>query len=142
MKYFLCALGGAPSAADAQNEQTPSVVYLSIPTTHTERIIPVTKTQTTESETENGEVFVSLPVLFRQENIATPHGIVLRTEQVPKTVLLTPRVERDVEIPEESIRPLPGIFARMSKYFKGLYFDKQNLFLILNTEKFMEGKND
>ena len=109
---------------------------------HTERIIPVTKTQTTESETENEEVSVSLPVLFQQKNTATPHGIILRSHRIPKTVLLTPRIEKDVEIPEERIQQLPGIFARLSKYFKGIYFDKQNLFLIVNTEKFMEGKSD
>ena len=137
MKYFMCALG-----AEAQNEQTPATVYLGIPTMHAERIIPVTKTQTTESETENDEVFISLPVLLQQKNTVTPHGIVLRSDRVPKTVLLTSRVEKDVEIPEESIQRLPGIFVGLSKYFRGIYFDKHNLFLIVDTEKFMEGKND
>jgi len=137
MKYFMCALG-----AEAQNEQASAAVYLCIPTMHAERIIPVTKTQAAESETENDEVFISLPVLFQQKNTVTPHGIVLRSDQVPKTVLLTPRIEKDVEIPEESVQRLPGIFAGLSKYFKGIYFDNQNLFLIVNTEKFMEGKND
>jgi len=136
MKYFICTLGSSDEAQQDQDSHQDTV-QLGIPTIHTERIIPVKKTQAGEPESEGASV--SLPVLFQQKNTDTPHGIVLRSDHAAKTVLLTPRIERDLEVPEESIHQLPGVFDGLSKYFKGVYFDKENLIYILNTEKFAEG---
>ena len=143
MKYFICTLElpvGFP--ADTQENQTSplAAMQLAIPTTYTERIIPVNRIQAAGYETTDEEVSVSLPVLFLQKSTVTPHGVVLRSDRTPKTVLLTPGIDRDLEIAEENIHRLPGIFDRLSRYFSGVYFDKQNLILILNTEKIMEEK--
>ncbi|MCL2233186.1 MAG: hypothetical protein FWB99_08930 [Treponema sp.] len=139
MKYFICTL---EPPAEAQEKQTAPLeaMQLAIPTPHTERIIPVTKTQTAGYETGDEGVSVSLPVLFQQQSAPTPHGVILRSEHALKTTLLTPGIDRDLEIPEESIHGLPGVFDSLSRYFKGVYFDNQNLILILNTEKIMEEK--
>jgi len=142
MKYFICTLEKKTAAESQPAQNSPvAAIQLAIPTMHTERIIPVTTIQTAAYETKDEAVSVSLPMLFHQKSAATPHGVVLRTEpdSNPKTVLLTPGIDRDLEIPEENIHQLPGIFARLSRYFKGVYFDNQNLILLLNTEKFMEG---
>jgi len=140
MKYFICTLG-KESAAETQPGQSYilETIQLAIPTKDTERIIPVTEVQTAECETKGEEVSVSLPVLFQEKSTATPHGVVLRSDNSPKTVLLTPGIDRDLEIPEENIHQLPGVFEKLSRYFKGVCFDNQNLVLILNTEKIMEG---
>jgi len=136
MKYFICTL---EPPAETQEKSSPlEAIQLAIPTTHTERIIPITKIQAAGYETGDDGVSVSLPVLFQQKSLPTPHGVVLRSAAALKTILLTPGIDKDLEIPEESIHRLPGVFDGLSRYFKGVYFDKQNLILILNTEKIME----
>ena len=128
-------------------------IHLGIPAERTQRIIQVTRTQTAGYETENGEAFISLPALFQQKNAAAPHGIVLKPgkEQEPragnspsaapdlKTVLLTPRIDRDIEIPEQNIYRLPESLGGPFRYVRGACFSDQSLILILNPEKLVEG---
>jgi len=134
MKYFICAL-------DRMN--------IGVPAERTERIIPVARAQTalleTEGEAGNQNVFISLPVLFKQKDPAAPHGVVLKNTEPQtsaanpgKTILLTPRIDIDLEIPEENIHGLPGAFAGLLGCFRGGCFNDQNLILILNPEKIME----
>jgi hypothetical protein len=115
---------------------------LGIPAEHTEKIISVERAQTAISETENGEVFISLPALFRLKENA-PNGIVLKTPDSieaasPKTVLLTPKIDIDLEIPEENIRGLPESFSGSFRYFRGACFNDQGVILILNPERLKE----
>ena len=129
MKYFICPL---------------DKINLGIPAEQTERIIPVTRVQNAVHESENQEAFISLPVLFQQKDTAAPHGVVLKPSFLPagtgKTVLLTPRIDIDLEIPEENIHRLPEAFAGQFRYFRGACFNSQNLILILNPEKLAEGR--
>ena len=127
MKYFICSL---------------DTINIGIPTEQTQRIIPVTRIQTAlyDSETEDKKLFISLPVLLGQKDPAAPHGVVLKNSAADRdtTILLTPRIDKDLEIPEENIRRLPGALAGWLKYFRGGYFNGQNLILILDPEKIME----
>ena len=129
VKYFICALGE---------------INLAIPAEQTERIIPVARVQTSVMESETQEVFISLPVLFRQKDAAAPHGLVLKTEVKfsaagfpGKTILLTPRIDIELEIPEENIHRLPEAFSGLFSCFKGACFagNSQNMTLILDPEK-------
>jgi len=124
VKYFICAL---------------DTLTLGIPAQQTERIIPVTRAQTNVTESENEEAFISVPVLFKQKEIPAPHGLVLKAGPV-KTVLLTPRIDIDLEIPEESIRPLPQVFNGAFPFLKGVFFTGpgENMILVLNPEKLAE----
>ena len=126
MRYFICAL---------------DKINLGIPTEQTERIIQVTRVQTAEYETENQETFISLPVLFKQKDSSAPHGLVLKlsSSAAVKTVLLTPKIDIDMEIPEESIHQLPDAFAGVFRYVRGACFNNKNLILIISPEKLMEG---
>ena len=133
MRCFICDLDG---------------ISLGIPAEHTERIIAATREQTSVYETENEEVFISLPLLFRKKDSTTPHGIVLKSPHgtLPdspsvegpgkkvRTVLLTPKIDIDMEIPEEHIHKLPVALTGLLHYFKGAYFSSQNMILILNPE--------
>jgi len=127
LKYFICA---------------PEKINIAIPAEQTEHIIPNTRVQEAVCETENQEVFISLPVLLRQKDCAAPHGIVLKSNagesSAVKTVLLTPRIEIETEIPEEKIHSLPEAMGGLFKYFRGAYCTEQNVILILNPKKLKE----
>jgi hypothetical protein len=130
MKYFICAMGG---------------INLGIPARQTERIVSVTRIQDAVRETENQEVFVSLPALLRQEDKTTPHGIVLKplVSQPPntaKTTLLTPKIDAELEIPEENIHKLPRAMDGVYRHFRGAYCTDKSVILILNPENIIEGK--
>ena len=131
MKYFICAL---------------DTISIGIPAERTERIIPVTRVQTVVYETEGGEAFISVPVLLRQKNSLRSqpegmHGIVLKPDNAGaalKTILLTPRIDIDMEMPEEDIHSLPEALVGLSRYFRGAYFTGETVILVLNTEKLTE----
>ena len=129
MKYFVCDLyriHGKPN------------VCLGIPTERTERIIPVDRVQAAVYETENQEAYISLPVLFKLKDTAAPHGLVLKNSGPVKTVLLTPRIDIDLEISEEDIHRLPEALAEMLVFFRGLSFSGEKAVLILDPEKLLE----
>jgi hypothetical protein len=124
LKYFICALGR---------------VSLGIPAQQTEHIISVTRTQDAVCETENQEVFISLPALLRQKDRSAPHGIVLKQGAGGvKKILLTPRIDAEIEIPEDGIRSLPGVLSGMYRHFRGAYCTGKKMILILNPEKLAE----
>jgi len=132
LKYFICALGG---------------INLGIPAGKTERIISVTRMQDAVCETENQEVFISLPALLRQKDRSAPHGIVLkplflgpRPLNTTKTILLTPKIDAELDIPEENIHGLPRAMGGAYRYFRGAYCNEKNVILILNPEKILEDK--
>jgi len=109
----------------------------------TERIIAVTRIQGAVCETENQEVFISLPALMRQKETAAPHGVVLKplkSVNAAKTILLTPKIDAELEIPEEDIRSLPRAMDGVYRYFRGAYCTDQNVILILAPEKLLESK--
>jgi len=129
-KYFICAIGR---------------INLGIPAQQTERIIQVTRIQDAVCETENQEVFISLPALLRQKDRSAPHGVVLKplVSQPPntaKTTLLTPRIDAELEIPEENIHKLPKAMDGAYRHFRGAYCNDKNVILILAPEKLQEGK--
>ena len=135
MKYFICALGS-----------TLSRINLGIPAEQTERIVSVTRIQDAVCETENQEVFISLPALLKQKGRSAPHGIVLKphVSQPPdtkKTILLTPKIDAELDIPEEDIHSLPrAMNGGVYRHFRGAYCNEKNVILILNPEKLREEK--
>jgi len=123
VKYFICALGK---------------VNLGIPAGQTERVIPVTRPQTAVYEIENREAYISVPALFRQNNAAAPHGLVLKTTPAgcERAILLTPRIDIDLEIPAEDIHRLSEAFTGIFSFVSGVCFSREeDMILILDTEK-------
>jgi hypothetical protein len=114
-------------------------INLAIPAEQTERIIKVTRAQNAIRETENQEVFISLPALFQQKDISAPHGIVLKSKagepSAFTTVLLTTPVDLEQEIHEEEIYNLPKALSGVFKFFRGAYCTDKNMILILDPEK-------
>jgi hypothetical protein len=79
--------------------------------------------------------FFSLPHLFGSPGEPVKHGIVLKSggkDDEPggivenRNILLSPPVEREVDIPQEDIYPLPdalaGVFGKKSAMFTGIRF--------------------
>ena len=128
MKYFICAL---------------DEINLGIPAEQTERLIPVNRVQTSISETENQETFISLPVLFRMKDPAALHGIVLKTDSpdkntLKKNIMITPKIDIDMDIPEDGILKLPEIMTALTRYFKGVFFFDKKAVLLLDIIKLVE----
>lgn len=119
VKYFLCAI-----------DRTT----IGIPGERIERIVASERAQTVVYETAEEQAFFSLPALFGQKDRSAPHGLVLRADG-RKTTLLTPKIDVDMEIPEENISPLPEIFSGAFPYFRGACFSGRGMILILDTEK-------
>jgi len=134
MRYFIGAL---------------DTINLGIPAEQTERIIPVSRIQTivyaTGEQSGMEGACISLPALLRQQDTA-PHGLVLKSAQPltgGKTILLMPKIDRDIEIPEDAIHRLPEAFAGAFSFFTGAYFEgDQNLILIVDPHKLMEVYHD
>jgi len=80
-------------------------------------------------------------LLFPQN--APCHGIVLKQETDAdgisggnKTfVIITPPVERDIDVAEKEIQSLPGSFSGIYSSFNGLYFNGQKIIFFLDIEK-------
>ena len=121
MKCFICALDGI---------QNNSTSYLGIPAEQTERII--------SADQLTDEASISLPQLFQLKDRDTPHGLVLKAALPKKITLLTPKIENELEIPEENMHGLPDALAEMHKYFTGVYFSDSGVILILDPEKLVE----
>jgi len=133
MNYFICTL-------EMHNlEKRLFTGNLGICTEKIERIIPASRVQTAIYETENQDVFISLPLLFQLKDTSAPHGLVLKPRQPAlqpvKTILLTPKINTEMEIPEKDILPLPDTLAGMLGFFRGVYFAGQKMILILDPEK-------
>ena len=127
MKYFLCAL---------------NTVYLGIPSEYTERIISVSRMQSSVCETDAQDIFISLPLLFRCADLPTPHGIVLKTvSEERKTILLVPPLDIDLEIPAEDIFSVPRAFSELLRYCNGSCFinigRQERLVFTLDIKKIM-----
>ena len=141
MRYFICNL---------------DTINVGIPAEQTERIISDSRLQTIVYETgcqSSGAegAFISLPALFRQENTAVFHGLVLKSirpltngRSHVKTILLMPKIDIDIEIPEDAICRLPEAFVGVFSFFTGACFNEggQNLIFILNPQKLMEVYHD
>ena len=134
MKYFVCAFDS---------------ILLGIPTEQTQRIIPVTRKQTSAFETDSGEAFISIPALLNRKEVsekdAAVHGLVLKSglnggNCPEKITLLLPKIDIDIEIPEENIHRLPAVFSGSFSFFKGACFTENSnkIIFILDTEKLID----
>ena len=114
-------------------------VNIGIPSQETERIILLNRKQNTLCELENQERFISIPVLFKLEDNCSFHGLVLKsTKAKEKTILITPKIEIELDIPREIIFSLPKVLAGNYKYFLGACITDNKPIFILNTDKLTE----
>jgi hypothetical protein len=122
---------------------------LAIPSEWTERVVPIAQEQPGGADEEQ-KTFISLPALFRQEDIPGVHGVILKpnmpaqanTPGGGKRVLLSPRIDQEIEIPEENIHQLPETLAGVLRICRGVYFIGDGAMFILDMEKIAGDSND
>jgi hypothetical protein len=93
---------------------------------------------------DNNNIAVSLPDLFKHQDVNIKHGLILNGEAGDKrVVLLTTEVECETDIPTDKIIALPKTFNRFnfSTFFSGFLFDsrqdqKEIPILVLNAGYF------
>ena len=123
MRCFFCAFRG---------------FYLAIPIGVVSSLMlhPVQAAAAVEYREENGNTYFSLPHLFHLPDAIIRHGIVLKESGAEngedatdhrienKHILLTTEVEREIDIPETEIYPLPRVLAGMGtmRMFSGIQF--------------------
>ena len=127
MRYFICAF---------------EMIHCGIPAESIEQIIQLSRSQNSLYETVDSDIFISLPALFRC-SYATPHGLVLKISVsagsfTRKVTLLTPKIEKDMEIPDENVHRLPQLFSGPFIFFRGVFFNEGNPVFVLNPEKLKE----
>lgn len=124
MNYFICAL-------DKMH------CWLGIPAEEIERLIPSRLIPPIEANStiEPASYCISLPELIKLKDKTTPHGLVLKTQGLQKTVLLTPKIEYEQEILEENVQVLPKVFAGGVQYFRGVFFSNEKMIIILDPKK-------
>ncbi|MCL2833590.1 MAG: hypothetical protein FWD78_10510 [Treponema sp.] len=123
MKYFVCSLTG---------------INLGIPAEKIGRISDADLTQKKIIETINEETVILIPALFGQAETAAPHALHLKNN-LSGTILLTPKIDIDLEIPDSEIKRLPAAFAGVYTYISGVCFESSGgMVLILNPDKLAE----
>ena len=126
VKYFICAV---------------EKITAGIPAEAIERIVTAERAQANVYERTDGEAFISIPALFGKKDIPAPHGLVLKTGS-RRTTLLAPKIDADLEIPEEDIRSLPEIFSGIFPFLRGACFTGRNMIFILDPGKLLEVYHD
>ena len=95
---------------------------------------------------ENETNYVSLPQLLNLPSQDIRHSIALKSADYDsndgekKIILFTTAIERECEIPDEKIFPLPKLFRgmRFSRLFSGINLNSSPC-LLLNSQQLMQG---
>jgi len=137
MRVFLCAFGDFALAIPMSC--VSALTNLSANTAQREAVA---------HDGENGNTYISLPKLFGlpPENIR--HGVVMNRPDGEtgggdknKTVLLSPEIVREIDIPDEQIFPLPKVLdgTHFSELFSGVQLAEKpvllNPVLVLDPER-------
>ena len=134
MKYFICVL----DSISFKSLCYKSLCYLGIPADHIERIIPADRALGAVHETEGEEAIVSIPALLKLKEQTAPNGLILKTPGPVKNMLLSPKIDVELEIPEDDIYSLPEALAEGLRFLRGAFFTEQKLILILDPQKLIE----
>ncbi|MCL2176243.1 MAG: hypothetical protein FWB73_09395 [Treponema sp.] len=112
-------------------------IYIAVSADKVKRFI----SHNSEESSDNGKIKITVNSIFGKlhntDNKIFSHDIVLKqkTNDNKTLILVTPPVERDIDVAENQIQNLPGSFSGVYSSFNGLYFDKQNIIFFLNLEK-------
>jgi len=112
-------------------------IYIAVSADKVKRFI----SHNSEESSDNDKIKIIVNTIFGKlhntDNKFFSHDIVLKqkTNDDKTLILVTPPVERDIEVSENQIQNLPESLTGVYSSFNGLYFDKQNIIFFLNLEK-------
>jgi hypothetical protein len=110
-----------------------------------------TPRKTAEADNETGDILFSLPAFFKKEQLPS-YGIVLKHQNFSvetrdalrqyaggdfsRVLLLTPPIEKEEDIPDGEIKPLPGFVVLPGKlpFFAGAVFTENKIRVIIKPE--------
>ena len=125
MRYFICSL---------------KEIFLGISAEQTEQIIQLNDVQNIDQKAGAILSCISPAELFKLNDINNLHGLILKSCSQEKTIIAVPKIETDLDIPDEKIQKLPQILCTLLWFIKGCYFNESKLILIIN-EKDITGMN-
>jgi len=145
MKVFLCSYNG---------------FSLAVPMDKVSSIMLLTEDNNYKTlmyfNNENGNTYISLPMLFNCPSLNMKHGIILKNSDSDndtvikdKTILLTTEIECESEISDDKILTIPktlNVFE-FSQFFSGILFYRrqpktsESLILLLNPELMVQKIN-
>ena len=145
MKVFLCSYNG---------------FSLAVPMDKVSSVMLITENNNHKSlmhfSSDNGNTYISLPLLFNCPSLNMKHGIILKNSDSDddiaikdKTILLTTEIECESEISDDKILTIPktlNVF-KFSLFFSGILFYRrqpkisENLILLLNPEHMVQKIN-
>ena len=132
MKYFICN--------PETNSPLTGISLLAIPSEKIEKIYASQREMKEITEEEDGEVFFSIPLLLKLKNNLPSHALKIKKNILKENlVLLCPKVDLEIDIPDENIHPLPYTMSKMN-FFSNACFLENKLYLILEIEKLLEHK--
>jgi hypothetical protein len=121
MRYFLCPFEG---------------FYLGVPEDSVAAIMIYSEeiTEIIKKEENTGDLFFSLPHFFKLAGQTVRHGVILKTQEGPRNILLVSSVEREADIPPEEIFPLPKIFTESKRisFFTGIRISGQDMIVFID----------
>jgi len=147
MRVFLCAFGSFTLAVPMKSVSSITLC---------DTLCESNAGEAVEYKKENGNTYISLPLLFNLPQAIIKHGIILKntededtqdnSEIKNKNILLATEIECEIEIPEKNIYPIPKTLKVMQFFlmFNGIIFysqagrSQEELVLIINPEKFVE----
>jgi len=151
MRVFLCAFGSFSLAIPLK-----SISSITLHDTRDDTRDEENAGKAVEYKKENGNTYFSLPLLFNLPQAVIRHGIILKDREDEdtednsvienKNILLTTEIEREIEIPEKNIYPVPKTLKvmRFSFIFNGIVFYSQTgraeeeMVLVLNPKKLVK----
>ena len=108
-------------------------IYIAVAADNVKRFI---SPDSADSPQENCKDPVKIQ-LHSAGNNGSRHGIVLKqeTNDNETIILITPPVEKDIDVAEKEIQSLPKSFAGIYASFNGIYFNEHKIIFFLDTEK-------
>ena|GEM_PF-3210983 len=136
MKYFICNT--------ENNSALTGISLIAIPSEKIEKIYSTEILPEKLINKHEGEIHISIPLLLDLKNKIPSHALKIKTIKIEekyiaeKAVLLCPKVDIEIDIPDENIQPLPIALKKLFSFFSGAFFEENKLYLILEPEKIME----
>ena len=110
-------------------------INLGIPKDNTEKIVPINRDQNILLAEDQGQNYISIPILFKLNGSISPHAVVLKN---CNTMLLCPKIDSEITVSSDEIYEMPKALQHFFVYVNGIFFRDNDLILIMDTDLLLE----